>query len=159
MGGEIGQWREWHHDWQLDWEVLGDPRHAGLQRWIRDLNRCYAQERSLWDVDFEPAGFSWIDCNDHEHSIIALMRRGREPGDLTVAVVNFTPVPRRGYRVGVPAGGTYTELLNSDAEIYGGGNVGNQGAVDAVKEPLHGHEFSLSLTVPPLGFVLLKPNK
>ena len=80
MGGEIGQWREWNHDWQLDWEVLGDPRHAGLQRWVRDLNRVYADEPSLWEVDFDPAGFSWIDCNDHEHSIIALMRRSAPHG-------------------------------------------------------------------------------
>jgi 1,4-alpha-glucan branching enzyme len=159
MGAEIGQWREWNHDWQLDWEVLGDPRHAGLQRWIRDLNRCYEQERSLWDADFEPSGFSWIDCTDHDHSIVALMRRGREPDDLTVAVVNFTPVPRRGYRLGVPVRSTYAELLNSDADVYGGGNVGNQGAVDVVDQPSHGHAYSLSLTVPPLGFVLLKPNK
>ena len=159
MGGEIGQWREWNHDSQLAWEVLGDPRHAGLQRWIRDLNQCYGAQRSLWDADFEPAGFSWIDCTDHEQSIIALMRRGRDPNDLTVAVVNFTPVPRRGYRLGVPLGGAYTELLNSDAEAYGGGNVGNQGAVDARDQPSHGHAYSLSLTVPPLGFILLKPNK
>ncbi len=159
MGAEIGQWREWNHDWQLDWEVLGDPRHAGLQRWVRDLNRCYAQEPSLWEADHEPPGFSWIDCNDHEHSIIALIRRGRSPEEFTVAVVNFTPVPRRAYRLGVPRGGTYTELLNSDADVYGGGNIGNQGAVNTVDLPSHGHACSLSLTVPPLGFVLLKPNK
>ena len=105
------------------------------------------------------AGFSWIDCNDHEHSIIALVRRGRSPEEFTVAVVNFTPVPRRAYRLGVPRGGTYTELLNSDADVYGGGNVGNQGAVHSVDQPSHGHAYSLTLTVPPLGFVLLKPNK
>jgi hypothetical protein len=96
MGGEIGQWREWNHDWQLDWEVLGDPKHAGLQRWVRDLNRVYHEQPSLWDADFDPAGFSWIDCNDHEHSIIALTRRNLTQTDSTIAVVNFTPVPRRG---------------------------------------------------------------
>jgi 1,4-alpha-glucan branching enzyme len=183
MGGEIGQWREWNHDWQLDWEALGDPRHAGLQRWVRDLNQIYAREASLWDADFEPRGFTWIDCNDHEHSVVALIRASAEFGvrsaecgvqsaelgvqsaecgvqsEFVVAVVNFTPVVRRGYRLGVPIGGAYTEILNSDAEPYGGSNVGNQGRVVAEDRPSHGHPFSLSLTVPPLGFVLLKPNK
>jgi 1,4-alpha-glucan branching enzyme len=168
MGGEIGQWREWNHDWQLDWEALGDARHAGLQRWVRDLNRAYVEEPSLWQADYEPPGFSWIDCNDHEHSIIALLRRGsaefrvqsaEQQSDLTVAVVNFTPVVRRGYRIGVPEGGDYLEVLNSDSETYGGSNMGNQGRATAVEQPSHGHPYSLSLTVPPLGFVLLKPNK
>ena len=159
MGGEIGQWREWNHDWQLDWEVLGDPRHAGLQRWVRDLNRVYQEESSLFDADFDPGGFSWIDCNDHEHSIIALTRRARAQQDCVVAVVNFTPVPRRDYRLGVPERGSYHELLNSDSEIYGGSNIGNNGTVAAEGKPSHGHEFSLSLSVPPLGFLLLKPNK
>ena len=113
----------------------------------------------MWDADFEPAGFSWIDCNDHEHSIIALLRRAPASGDVLIAVVNFTPVPRRGYRVGVPLAGTYQELLNSDADVYGGSNIGNEGRVTALEQPVHGHPFSLSLTVPPLGFVLLKPNK
>jgi 1,4-alpha-glucan branching enzyme len=159
MGGEIGQWREWNHDGQADWEVLGDPRHAGLQRWVRDLNRAYAAEPSLWEADFDPAGFAWIDCHDHEHSIIALLRRAPAGEACTVAVVNFTPVPRRHYRVGVPAPGDYTERLNSDAEVYGGSNVGNEGRVAATDVPSHGHPYSLSLSVPPLGFVLLKPNK
>jgi 1,4-alpha-glucan branching enzyme len=191
MGGEIGQWREWNHDWQLDWEALGDPRHAGLQRWVRDLNVTYQREAALWQDDFDPSGFSWIDCNDHEHSIISLIRQaGRQSGsqavrlsgsqvvgssggqavgssdgevadrsDLLVAIVNFTPVPRRDYRVGVPAAGSYTELLNSDADVYGGSNIGNQGRIDTQPIASHGHEHSFSLTVPPLGFLLLKPNK
>jgi len=158
MGGEIGQWREWNHDWQLDWEALGDPRHAGLQRWVRDLHRVYAQEESLWDADFDLGGFSWIDCNDHEHSIIALTRKNQKNTDATIAIVNFTPVPRRDYRLGVPAAGDYSELLNSDADVYGGSNIGNQGRVTAEKKPSHGYDFSLSLTVPPLGFLLLKAN-
>jgi len=165
MGGEIGQWREWNHDWQLDWEVLGDPKHAGLQRWVRDLNVVYQRESSLWSDDFDPAGFTWIDCNDHEHSVIALKRQAVRPSgdqairEFTIAVVNFTPIPRRGYRLGVPSDGAYEEILNSDAEIYGGSNMGNQGSVVAEESPSHGHPFSLSLTVPPLGFLLLKPNK
>jgi 1,4-alpha-glucan branching enzyme len=164
MGGEIGQWREWNHDWQLDWEGLGDPRHAGLQRWVHDLNHAYQELAALWDEDFDPAGFSWIDCNDHEQSIIALIRRTQQAqpaqqADHVVAVVNFTPVVRYGYRVGVPAAGEYHELLNSDADVYGGSNVGNQGVVPTAEKPSHGYEHSLSLTVPPLGFLLLKPNK
>ena len=156
MGGEIGQWREWNHDWQLDWEVLGDPRHAGLQRWVRDLHRVYQQERSLWEADDDPSGFAWIDCNDHEQGVLALLRRATDPADTTVAVVNFTPVPRKGYVVGVPAGGDYREILNSDADVYGGSNMGNDGRVAAEPLPRHGHEWSLALTVPPLGFLLLK---
>lgn len=156
MGGEIGQWREWNHDWQLDWEVLGDPRHAGLQRWVRDLNRVYHEHAALWMDDYDPSGFSWIDCNDHEHSIIALTRRYGD--DHLIAVVNFTPVVRSAYRIGVPRKGDYVEVLNSDADVYGGSNVGNQGRVAAEAKPSHGYEFSLSLSVPPLGFLLLKPN-
>jgi 1,4-alpha-glucan branching enzyme len=164
MGGEIGQWREWNHDWQLDWEVLGDPRHAGLQRWVADVNRVYRDHPALWDADDDPAGFSWIDCNDHDNSIIAFMRTGnrstgQKANEFVIAVVNFTPITRRGYRVGVPRGGEYREVLNSDADVYGGSNVGNQGRVAADDTPSHGHGFSLSLTVPPLGFILLKPNK
>ena len=159
MGGEIGQWREWNHDWQLDWEALGEPRHAGIQRWVRDLNRVYREEASLWDADNEPSGFAWIDCHDHEHSVIALVRRASDPADFTIAVVNFTPVPRQHYRLGVPQGGAYRELLNSDSEIYGGSNMGNEGLVTSEARPAHGHPFSDSLTVPPLGIVLLKPNK
>jgi 1,4-alpha-glucan branching enzyme len=139
--------------------VLGDPRHAGLQQWVSDLNRIYQEEPSLFEADFDPGGFSWIDCNDHEHSIIALTRRTLAGDDFVIAVVNFTPVPRREYRLGVPKQGDYHELLNSDADVYGGSNVGNQGIVTAEAKPSHGYDFSLSLTVPPLGFLLLKPNK
>jgi 1,4-alpha-glucan branching enzyme len=164
MGGEVGQWREWNDEWQVDWEVLGDSRHAGLQRWLRDLNRTYAAERPLWQDDYDPRGFSWIDCNDHENSVLSFIRHAGIPGGepanaFVVAVVNFTPVVRHGYRLGVPLAGAYTEVLNSDAEIYGGSNVGNQGRVMAAERPSHGHAYSITLTVPPLGFVLLKPNK
>ena len=125
MGDEIGQWREWNHDWQVDWEALGDPRHAGLQRWVRDLHAVYRAQPSLWEADNDPSGFAWIDCHDHEHSVLAFLRRAANPADLTVAVVNFTPVPRRGYLIGVPVPGAYRELLNSDADLYGGSNMGN----------------------------------
>jgi 1,4-alpha-glucan branching enzyme len=157
MGGEIAQWREWNHDAELDWHVLGDSKHAGMQRWIRDLTHIYATEASLHEVDFEPGGFTWIDCHDQENSVISFVRRAQHPDDVTVAVVNFTPVPRRNYRIGVPRPGSYRELLNSDALVYGGSNTGNGGQVDAVDEPSHGYPHAISLTVPPLGFLLLKP--
>ena len=114
-GLEFGQWREWNHDESLDWHLLDDPMHEGLRRWVRDLNRTYQRERSLHEVDFEGQGFGWIDCNDNENSVISLIRRARDPHDFTVMVVNFTPVPRPHYRIGVPEGGWYREVLNSDA--------------------------------------------
>jgi 1,4-alpha-glucan branching enzyme len=154
MGGEIGQWREWNHDGQLDWDVLADARHAGLQRWVRDLNAVYAAEPALWHDDYDPRGFAWIDCHDHEHSIVSLVRSG--DADRLVALVNFTPIVRRAYRIGVPQAGRYREVLNSDAAAYGGSNVGNTGFVDSEPVAAHGHDQSLSLTVPPLGFLLLK---
>jgi 1,4-alpha-glucan branching enzyme len=156
MGGEIGQWREWNHDWQLDWPLLADARHAGMQRWVRELNACYAAEPALWREDDEPHGFQWIDCHDHEHSIVSLVRRSGQEADTAVALVNFTPVPRHGHRIGVPAPGTYREVLNSDADVYGGSNLGNMGEVHTEAVPAHGFEHSLALTVPPLGFLLLK---
>jgi 1,4-alpha-glucan branching enzyme len=158
MGGELAQWREWNHDSQLDWEVLGDVAHEGMQRWVRDLNHSYAQEPSLWEVDFNADGFRWVDANDSENSVIAFVRFAQDPADHTIAVVNFTPVPRQEYRIGVPSAGGYREVLNSDAEMYGGSNVGNWGRVECITEPSHGYPYSLSLTVPPLGFLLLKPE-
>jgi 1,4-alpha-glucan branching enzyme len=155
MGSEIGQSREWNHDAELDWEALGDPRHAGLQRWVRDLNRIYTWDRALWEMDFDPAGFSWIDVHDHENSVISFLRFARDPADASVVIVNFTPVPRYDYRIGVPRPGAYREVLNSDADIYGGSNVRN-GVVNGSDHSSHGFPASSTLTVPPLGFVLLK---
>ncbi len=156
MGGEFGQWREWNVDDSLEWHLLEHAPHQGLQRWVRDLNHTYQREASLHQVDFEPAGFSWIDCNDNENSVVSMIRRARNPQDFTVMVANFTPVPRPGYRIGVPEGGWYRELLNSDGVIYGGSNMGNGGGVAADDQPSHGFSHSLTITVPPLGFVLLK---
>jgi 1,4-alpha-glucan branching enzyme len=155
MGSEIGQWREWNHDRQLDWDVLGDPLHAGLQRWVRDLNRTYAWDPSLWQVDFESRGFAWIDVHDNENSVVSFVRYGDDPANASIAIVSFTPIPRHDYRIGVPRAGAYREVLNSDADIYGGSDVRN-GVLQAVDESSHGFPASLSLTVPPLGFVLLK---
>ncbi len=127
MGNELGQWREWDHDGSLDWHLLERPRHAGLQRFVQDLNRLYSDEPALHQVDFSVPGFEWIDCNDNESSAISLIRRGADPSDWVVVVLNWTPIVRRGYRVGVPEPGFYKELLNSDAGTYGGSNVGNVG--------------------------------
>jgi len=156
MGAEFGQWREWNHDGELDWLVLSDSRHAGLQRWVKDLNTHYGVETALWSHDYDPHGFQWIDCNDHEQSLVSLLRRGRQEADTLIAVVNFTPIPRNGYRIGVPRPGAYREIVNSDAAIYGGSNLGNFGEVTATSEPAHGYDQSLGLTVPPLGFLMLK---
>jgi 1,4-alpha-glucan branching enzyme len=156
MGAEIGQWREWNVESSLDWDLLEHHEHAGLARWVRDLNHTYQRERSLHELDFVPAGFRWIDCNDNENSVVSLVRRARDPQDFTVIVVNFTPIPRPVYRIGVPAAGWYREVLNSDGEMYGGSNVGNGGGVFAEEVPDHGFDYSVNLVVPPLGFVLLK---
>ena len=156
MGSEFGQWREWNYDQSLDWHLLDDPMHSGLRRWVKDLNHAYQRERSLHEIDFEGSGFSWIDCNDNENSVVSMIRRSRHPDDFTVIVANFTPVPRPGYRIGVPAGGWYRELLNSDGAMYGGSNMGNGGGVPSEPIPSHGFDQSIALTVPPLGFLLLK---
>jgi len=123
---------------------------------VRDLNHTYQRERALHEVDFDGSGFSWIDCNDNENSVISLVRRARDPRDCAVMVANFTPVPRHAYRIGVPEDGWYRELLNSDAEQYGGSNLGNGGGVMAEPVAAHGFPHSLSLVVPPLGFLMLK---
>jgi 1,4-alpha-glucan branching enzyme len=156
MGCEFGQWREWTSEESLDWHLADEPLHAGLRRWVTDLNRTYQRERSLYEVDFEGAGFAWIDCHDNENSVISLIRRARDPRDFTVMVANFTPVPRPDYRIGVPEAGWYREVLNSDAALYGGSNLGNAGGVLTDAIPDHGFDQSISLTLPPLGFVLLK---
>jgi 1,4-alpha-glucan branching enzyme len=156
MGGEFGQWREWNHDHSLDWHLLDDPRHAGLKRFVEDLNALYGREPALFERDFEAGGFEWIDCNDHESSVISLIRRGHDAGEWIVGIFNWTPIVRESYRIGVPEAGYYEELLNSDAWPYGGSNVGNNGGLDADATPAHGHPFSLNLTLPPLGGIYLK---
>jgi len=155
MGAEFGQRNEWNHDTSLDWAHLEDPMHQGVQRWVRDLNAVYRHEPSLYEVDFDARGFGWIDCHDADHSVVSLLRRARDGADFTVAVVNFTPVPRSGYVVGVPEMGRYREVLNSDLGVYGGSDVAN-GSVAADGPPAHGFDVSIRLTVPPLGFLLLK---
>jgi 1,4-alpha-glucan branching enzyme len=156
MGCEIGVWREWNHNDSLEWDVLKEPIHVGLQRFVADVNHLYQREPALHQVDFEPAGFSWIDCNDFESSVISFIRRARNPDDFVVVVLNWTPVVRREYRVGVPAPGFYREVLNSDAGLYGGSNVGNAGGLHTEPTPAHGHAQSVSLTLPPLSGLILR---
>ena len=156
MGAEFGQRHEWNHDAGLDWPIAGDPLHAGLQAWVRDLNHIYAREPSLHQVDFDAAGFSWVDCEDRDNSVISFIRRARTERDFSLVVVNFTPVGRTHYRVGVPEAGWYRELLNSDAALYGGSNTGNAGGLAAEAVPADGLPFSLDLFVPPLGCLFLK---
>lgn len=150
MGGEFAQRREWAHDSSLDWELLDYPAHAGVLAWLRDLNRLYRQELALHELDCEPTGFEWIDCDDAESSVVSLLRKGKSTANLVLVLCNFTPVPRYGYRLGVPRGGFWREALNSDALEYGGSGVGNLGGVDAEMLPQHGRPFSLLLTLPPL---------
>ena len=156
MGGEFGQRREWQHDESLEWHVLQYPLHGGLQRWMGDLNRCYRAEPALYQKDFSGDGFSWVDFHDWEESVISFLRHGDRPEDSVLVVCNFTPVPRQNYIVGVPRGGYWREILNSDAAIYGGSGVGNLGGVEASPVAAQGHYHSLSLTLPPLGVVFLK---
>jgi 1,4-alpha-glucan branching enzyme len=158
MGSEIGQWREWDHERELDWDLLRFPLHAGLQRWVKDLNRLYREEPALHQLDFSPEGFEWIACGDADQSVISFLRHARRPDEMILAVCNFTPVPRHTYRVGVPRLGPWRELLNSDASTYGGSDQGNLGRVEAVSIRYHDREYSLLLTLPPLSVVLFKPD-
>jgi 1,4-alpha-glucan branching enzyme len=157
MGGEFGQRNEWNHDTSLDWDLLEEPRHQGLRMWVRDLNRLYAGQPALHELEFDPRGFDWIDCHDAEHSIVSLERRGQKPEDSVIAVFNFTPVPRYGYLVGADQAGDWIEIANSDGSEYGGSGVGNRGRAVALAVPAHGRSHSLSLTLPPLGAIFLKP--
>jgi 1,4-alpha-glucan branching enzyme len=200
MGCELAAWREWDHERSLDWHLLGEPAHAGIARWLEDLNRLYREQPAMHRLDCDPAGFAWIDGSDAEHSVLAFERRGegpREPrGELNekieppgersgrfepraernekfeppgersaetsgpvVAVFNFTPIPRTNYRIGVPGGGFWRELLNSDSPDYGGSGQGNFGGVEASPVPLHGRSHSLTLTLPPLGVLFLQARR
>ena len=158
MGGEFAQEREWNHDESLDWHLLSDPAHQGIQMLIRDLNRLYREWPALHVHDGAPEGFEWLVVNDSDNSVIAFLRRGR-PGDRPVLVAcNFTPVPRVGYRIGVPATGWWRELLNTDSEVYGGSNTGNGGGIMADGVAWGSKPYSLNLTLPPLGTVMLAPE-
>jgi 1,4-alpha-glucan branching enzyme len=159
MGGEFGQWDEWDHSRSLDWHLLQYEPHRGIQRFVKDLNQLYRSEPALYEVDFDWSGFEWLDFHDSENSAISFLRRARNPGDFLVFVGNFTPVPRQGYRIGVPSPGFYREILNSDSEIYWGSNMGNTGGVWAEPTPYQGRPYSISLTLPPLSVLVLKPSQ
>ncbi|HEC68042.1 MAG TPA: 1,4-alpha-glucan branching protein GlgB [Candidatus Desulfofervidus auxilii] len=156
MGGEFGQWQEWYHEESLHWHLLEYPHHQGIQKWIRDLNHFYRNEPALYELDFQPEGFEWIDFSNWEESIIIFVRRDKSTKDIILVVCNFTPVPRYNYRVGVPEGGFWKEALNSDAQVYGGSGHGNLGGAEAAPIPWHGKNYSLSLTLPPLGVLIFK---
>ncbi len=159
MGGEFGQFHEWNNDASLDWHLLDHKSHQGVQQLIRDLNRLYRAEPALHQLDSDPHGFAWIDCNDRDNSVISWVRRAQDPQDFMVAVSNFTPLVRENYRMGVPGPGHYAEVLNTDSEWYGGSNVHNNGGVEAEQVECHGHPWSVCLTLPPLATVLLKPRR
>jgi len=156
MGSEFGQRREWAHDGELDWHLLEDARHAGLMRWVVDLNRLLRAAPAMYQLDFDPAGFEWVDCNDADQSVLSYLRRSSD-GQLLLVVANFTPVPRDNYLVGVPKPGRWRESLNSDAAHYGGGGVGNLGGADTAPISAHGRFHALNLKLPPLGLLVLEP--
>jgi 1,4-alpha-glucan branching enzyme len=161
MGCEFGQWGEWNHDASLDWNLLRWPSHKGVRQLVDDLNRLYRSEPALHEGDCESFGFEWIDANDSEQSVTTFLRRGRKKEDVLLIALNYTPVPRHNYRVGIPhvsaGGGTWHEVLNSDAKIYWGSGQGNLGAIEASPLPHHAWPRSVTLTLPPLGAVILKP--
>jgi 1,4-alpha-glucan branching enzyme len=154
MGGELAQDNEWNHDTSLDWHLLEHAPHQGVQRWVRDLNAVYRQTPALYELDCHPDGFAWIDCSDSLQSTLVYLRRGRDPRQQVVVACNFTPIPRHGFRIGVPHPGWWHELLNSDAEAYGGGGQGNLGGVPTEPVAWHGHDQSLVVTLPPLAIVV-----
>ncbi len=156
MGSELAQWREWTHEESLEWHLLQYPPHQGLQKWVRDLNNLYRNEVALHELDYVADGFEWIDFGDWEENVISFIRKSRTTGNIILVVCNFTPVPRFYYRVGVPVGGFWKEVLNSDASEYGGSGHGNFGGVDASAISCHGKNHSLSLTLPPLGMIAFK---
>ena len=158
MGGEFGQWWEWDHDQALQWHLLSYESHQGLQRFVKDLNRIYTSEPALYELDFDPSGFEWIDFRDGDSTVASFIRRGRDPDQILVFAFNFTPLPRKNYRIGVPRPGFYKELINSDASCYGGSNLGLAGGAPTDHLPWHGQPYSLRLHLPPLGMLVLKPT-
>jgi 1,4-alpha-glucan branching enzyme len=159
MGGEFGQWHEWNFDESLQWHLCQSDSHRGLSACVADLNRLLRREPSLHELDFDGRGFEWIDCSDWQSSVLSFVRRGSDPSEFVVVCCNFTPVPRPGYRLGVPASGAYDEVFNSDSTYYGGGNVGNLSPLRAEAIPHHGRDHSLTLTLPPLAALIFKPRR
>jgi 1,4-alpha-glucan branching enzyme len=156
MGAEMAQRSEWYCEVPIEWRLLQYPEHQGIQRLLRDLNGLFRREAALHQQDFDWPGFEWIDCNDGENSVLTFIRRAFNPADFIVAAVNFTPVPREGYRVGVPEPGYYAEIFNSDAGEYSGSGLGNRGGVSSEPIPWNGRPHSLNLILPPLSAVYFK---
>lgn len=159
MGGEIGQWDEWSHDRSIDWHLLDNTQHKCLQKFVMDLNQIFRSEPPLYEMDFNYQGFEWIDFRDTENSVISFMRKAKKPDNFLVIVCNFTPVPRSGYRVGVPENCFYKEILNSDSQIYWGSNMGNVGGIIADEIPWNDKPYSVKITIPPLSVIVFKPVK
>ncbi len=159
MGCELGQWQEWNFNTSLEWQALETPSHQSLSRFVKDLNQLYTQEPALHQIDFEDPGFTWIDANDSDNSVFSFIRYAKSSDEFIVVVCNFTPLPRYDYKVGVPKPGFYQELINSDSEYYWGSNVGNGAGLNTDPAEMHTYAQSLSLTLPPLGLVMLKLAK
>jgi 1,4-alpha-glucan branching enzyme len=159
MGGEFGQWHEWNFDDSLQWHLLEWESHRGLSRAVADLNGLLRREPSLHELDFDGRGFEWVDCHNWQDSVLAFVRRAADPDDFVVVCCNFTPVPRHDYRLGVPRSGVYDEIFNGDSAWYGGGNLGNAGLLQSEPVPHHGRSHSVTLTLPPLAAVVLKPRR
>jgi 1,4-alpha-glucan branching enzyme len=156
MGGELGQWNEWNHDSSLDWHLLDYDLHKGLFKYISDINHLYTSERAMHELDCNNIGFEWIDCNDSDQSILSFIRLNSKHDEMIMIICNFTPVPRLNYRLGVPVGGIWREILNSDSTIYGGSGAGNFGHVEALPIKCHGKKYSISITLPPLSVLYFK---
>ncbi len=156
MGSDFAQWREWNHDQSLDWSLLDDPMHAGLHRWVRDLNTTYRGIPALHELDCHPDGFQWVEVHDTDRSVFAYLRKARHSEDLVLIACNFTPVPRHNYRLGVPRPGRWQEILNGDARLYGGSGQGNLGSLPTAPVPSHGFDQSLNLVLPPLASIALR---
>ena len=159
MGDEFAQWKEWDHDESLEWHALEYPPHQGVQKWVRDLNHLYTSEPAMYELDFHPEGFEWVDYSDYEKSVVSFIRRAKDPDDFMIFIFNFTPVPRYNYRIGVPGRGFYREVLNSDSKQYWGSGAGNYGGVRAEPVSQEGRPYSLSLNLPPLGALAFKPEE
>jgi 1,4-alpha-glucan branching enzyme len=157
MGGEIGQGDEWSEQTGLPWHLLDYPRHAGVQQLVKDLNRVYVDRPALWQQDSSPAGFEWIDARDASANVLSFLRFGSD-GSALACIANFSATPHHAYRIGLPSAGGWTEVLNTDADVYGGSGVGNLGRVEAADEPMHGRPASAQLSIPPLGVVWLAPE-
>jgi 1,4-alpha-glucan branching enzyme len=157
MGGEFGQWDEWNHEKSIDWHLLNYRPHRRLQKYVMDLNCLYQSEPALYEIDFSYEGFEWIDFHDTDNSTISFMRKAKDPGDFLVIVSNFTPVPRMGYRIGVPENCFYKEILNSDSYLYWGSNMGNAGGVHSEQTACQGKPYSIKIILPPLSVLIFKP--